>query len=90
MTGYIKKKKEVALCEGCGIIDGGKLCHEVIADFREYRICSWCKKHWLDFELKLGRKASLDEYKMGMHPDQIARENRQRLNEEWQRLKRKK
>ena len=86
MTGYIKKKKDVALCEGCGVIENGKLLHEIFSVFRSHTICVWCNKLWLDFELKLGRKASLDEFKMGMHPDQIAREKRQRLNEKWQRV----
>ena len=52
-------------CESCGIVEGGKLKHEVLAEYQGHLICSYCPDKWKNLEKKLGRTISFDDFKNG-------------------------
>lgn len=56
-------KKEVNQCEGCGVVEDGVICKEVIEKYRGHNICQWCLNKWKRLEKKLGRVLSIEEYK---------------------------
>lgn len=50
-------------CDGCGVVEDGKLFKEVIEEYRDYNICGWCIAKWKQLERKLGRPLDLREYR---------------------------
>lgn len=51
-------------CEGCGIIERGKLCNEILKEYREHLICISCRKDWQAMEKKKGREVKFLESKL--------------------------
>ena len=56
----MKKLKEKEQCEVCGIVEGGKLCHEVLTLYHEHNVCSFCLHKWEMREQDLGHSIEWD------------------------------
>ncbi len=62
-------REDVEQCEGCGVIENGRILHEVFSGFRGHTLCVWCRTEWRRKEALLHRTIELDEYKKGLPPN---------------------
>ena len=49
-------------CEACGIIEGGKVCREVLSEHDGEMVCSWCESKWKKREEREGREITFYEF----------------------------
>ena len=66
-----QKKPDKPKCEGCGVIEHGRILDEVFVPFRGHTVCAWCKTKWKKQEALLQRTMDLEEYRKGMSPDAL-------------------
>ncbi len=53
-------------CEMCGVVEHGKLCHEVFREYHKHEVCSFClDKYWKPLEQKLGHPVKWDKLPRG-------------------------